>query len=128
MNLYDFADIQMGYSFNSQMFNEDGNGIPAIRIRDIPSQRTSTYTTEETDDKYIVEQGDILIGMDGFFYTDYWAGQRGYLVQRVCRIRAKNPDLQGYLLEALKPSIKYFEQTISGATVAHLGTQALVSD
>lgn len=125
VNLYDFADIQMGFPFNGSLFNDEKIGTPAIRIRDIPSNRTFTYTTEEADEKYFVEQGDILIGMDGFFYTDVWAGQRGYLVQRVCRIRAKDPMLQGYLLEALKTPIKFFEQTISGATVSHLGAKHL---
>lgn len=125
INLYDFANIQMGFAFKAKQFNDEKNGTPAIRIRDIPSNSTSTYTTEEVDEKYGVEQGDILIGMDGFFYTDIWAGQRGYLVQRVCRVRANDMTFQGFLLESLKAPIKYFEQTITGATVAHLGTKHL---
>ena len=47
------------------------------------------------------------------------------LVQRVCRLRANNVNLQGYLYESLKAPIKYYEQTISGATVAHLGAKHL---
>jgi type I restriction enzyme S subunit len=63
--------------------------------------------------------------MDGFFYTDFWGGQEGLLVQRVCRLRAKNESLHGYLLEAIREPIKYYEKTISGATVAHLGAKHL---
>ncbi|MBK8700270.1 MAG: restriction endonuclease subunit S [Saprospiraceae bacterium] len=89
INLYEFAYIQMGFAFKAEAFNENGEGIPIIRIRDIPSQKTKSYTTQEVDNQYWVEKGDLLIGMDGEFHMNEWLGQRGYLVQRVCRLRAK---------------------------------------
>lgn len=125
VNLYDIADIKMGYAFKANDFNEDGIGKPAIRIRDIPNQTTKTYTTEEVDSDYIINKGDILIGMDGIFYNDIWAGEEGYLVQRVCRLRAKYEEYQGFLWQAIKQPINYYEKTITGATVAHLGAKHL---
>lgn len=125
IKLYDFADIQMGFAFKAEAFNEEGEGIPIIRIRDIPSQMTKSYTTQEVDNQYWVEKGDLLIGMDGEFHMNEWLGQRGYLVQRVCRLRAKNELYQSYLWQALKEPIHYYETTISGATVAHLGKKHL---
>lgn len=125
INLYDFVEIKMGFPFKAEDFNEVNIGKPAIRIRDIPLSWTKTHTTQEVSDEYIVEQGDILIGMDGFFYLDIWRGQKGYLVQRVCRIRAREQNLQGFLLESLRQPISYYEKTISGATVAHLGAKHL---
>ncbi|MFN8429673.1 MAG: restriction endonuclease subunit S [Spirosomataceae bacterium] len=125
VNLYDFANIQMGFAFKAEAFNEEGEGIPIIRIRDIPSQMTKSYTTQEVDNQYWVEKGDLLIGMDGEFHMNEWLGQRGYLVQRVCRLRAKNELNQSYLWQALKEPIHYYETTISGATVAHLGKKHL---
>jgi len=126
INLYDFAEVQMGYPFKAKDFNDEMHGIPAVRIRDIPNNWTKTYTTERVNQKYFISCGDILIGMDGFFHLDIWGGQENaLLVQRVCRIRAIKKELQGYLLQALREPIKYFERTISGATVAHLGTKHL---
>jgi type I restriction enzyme S subunit len=125
INLFDFADIQMGYAFRADAFNENGDGVPIIRIRDIPKQITKSYTTQEVDPNYIVEKGDLLIGMDGEFHMNEWFGQRGYLVQRVCRLRSKNPFYQSYLWQALKEPIHYYETTITGATVAHLGKKHL---
>jgi len=125
INLYDFVEIKMGFPFKAEDFNEVNIGKPAIRIRDIPLSWTRTHTTQEVSEEYIVEQGDILIGMDGFFYLDIWRGQKGYLVQRVCRIRARQQNLQGFLLESLRQPISYYEKTISGATVAHLGAKHL---
>ena len=125
INLYDFADIQMGFAFKADAFNELGEGIPIIRIRDIPNQITKSFTTQEVDNQYWIEKGDLLIGMDGEFHMNEWLGQRGYLVQRVCRLRAKNVLNQSYLWQALKVPIHYYETTISGATVAHLGKKHL---
>lgn len=125
VNLYEFANLKMGFPFKSEDFNEEKNGTPVIRIRDIPNHWTNTYSKSSTSDDYWVEKNDIVIGMDGFFYTDVWGGQRGYLVQRVCRIRPNDERLNGYLLEAIRGPIKYFEKTISGATVAHLGAKHL---
>ncbi len=125
INLYDFADVQMGFAFKAEAFNEASEGTPIIRIRDIPKQITKSYTTQEVDPNYIVEKGDLLIGMDGEFHMNEWLGQRGYLVQRVCRLRTKNPLFQSYLWQALTEPIHYYETTISGATVAHLGKKHL---
>jgi type I restriction enzyme S subunit len=125
VNLYDFAEVKMGFPFKADDFNEANIGKPAIRIRDIPNNWTKTYTTQEVSEDYTVEQGDILIGMDGFFYLEIWGGQKGYLVQRVCRLRSFQKELQGFLFEALREPIKYYEKTISGATVAHLGAKHL---
>jgi type I restriction enzyme, S subunit len=124
-NLYDIANIQMGFAFKAEAFNEVGEGFPIIRIRDIPNQSTKSYTTQEVDSQYWVEKGDLLIGMDGEFHMNEWLGQRGYLVQRVCRLRAKSELYQSYLWQALKEPIHYYETTISGATVAHLGKKHL---
>ena len=46
-------------------------------------------------------------------------GSTGY------RLRAKNVLNQSYLWQALKVPIHYYETTISGATVAHLGKKHL---
>jgi len=125
INLYDFANIQMGFAFKAELFNEEGEGNPILRIRDIPNQITKSYTTQEVDNQYRVEKGDLLIGMDGEFHMNEWLGQQGYLVQRVCRLRAKNELNQSYLWQSLKEPIHYYETTISGATVAHLGKKHL---
>jgi type I restriction enzyme, S subunit len=125
VSLYDFADIQMGFAFKAEAFNDKGEGNPIIRIRDIPNQITKSYTTQEVEPTYFVEKGDLLIGMDGEFHMNEWLGQRGYLVQRVCRLRAKNSLFQSYLWQSLKEPIHYYETTISGATVAHLGKKHL---
>ena len=124
--LYDVAELTMGYPFQSSLFNTEKLGKAAIRIRDIPDVTPSTWTTEDPgSSEYEVQRGDFLIGMDGIFHMNHWSGESAWLVQRVCRVKAKNPIFSGFLALALYEPIKHFEATISGATVAHLGAKHL---
>ena len=119
--LVDVADVQYGFAFDGLLFNSEGNGTPIIRIRNIPDGITKDYTTQEADEQYIVKNGDIVVGMDGEFHINSWSGTDSYLVQRTCSIRPKNEIMKGYLLQAIFEPIKFFEKTVVGATVAHLG-------
>ena len=40
------------YAFKAEAFNEEGEGIPNYLIRDIRSQLTKSYTTQEVDNQY----------------------------------------------------------------------------
>lgn len=119
--LVDLVKVQYGYAFNGSFFNSTGKGMPIVRIRNIPSGNTEDSTMEEANSQYIVHNGDILVGMDGEFYINSWSGPDAYLVQRTCSFRPNNPNIKGFLLQAIHEPIKYFEKTVTGATVAHLG-------
>lgn len=125
--LIDIADIQYGYAFDGSLFSTDKNGTPIVRIRNIPTGNTNDYTTEIADDQYLVYNGDIVVGMDGEFHINTWCGKTAYLVQRTCRIEPKQENTKGWLLQAIFSPIKYYEKTIVGATVAHLGKKHLDS-
>lgn len=125
--LPEIATIRYGYPFNAKKFNTEGLGTPIIRIRNIPDSTTADFTSESVDSKYIVRRGDILVGMDGEFHINSWADKNAYLVQRVCTIDPSDENIRGYLFWAIQAPIKFFEATITGATVAHLGKKHLDS-
>ncbi len=119
--LVDIADVQYGFAFDGSLFNSQGKGTPIIRIRNIPSGTTNDFTTQEADEQHIVSNGDIVVGMDGEFHINSWCGKTAYLVQRTCKFTPKKELMRGWLLQALYEPIKFFEKTVVGATVAHLG-------
>ena len=124
--LKDVADIDYGFAFNSDFFNEDGNGLPLVRIRDLKRGFTKTYTTEIFDKRYLVDSGDMLIGMDGEFNLTVWQAGPALLNQRVCRIRAKKSQVrEGYLRFFLPVSLKRIEDRTSCVTVKHLSAKVL---
>ena len=125
--LIDLVDVQYGYAFDGKLFNNNGEGMPILRIRNIPDGITSDYTTEEASPNYIVHDGDIVVGMDGIFHINSWNGGDAYLVQRACSFRPKEENTRGFVFQAIQEPIKYFEQTLVGATVAHLGKKHIDS-
>ena len=119
--LVDIAAVQYGYAFDGSLFNSDEKGTPIIRIRNIPVGYTNDYTTENADEQYLIHNGDIVVGMDGEFHINSWSGNDSYLVQRTCCFKPQNPNMKGWLLWAIYEPIKFFEKTVVGATVSHLG-------
>lgn len=125
--LVDLVDVQYGYAFDGKLFNSNREGMPILRIRNIPDGLTSDYTTEEASKDYIVHNGDIVVGMDGIFHINSWSGDDTYLVQRACSFRPKVECIKGFIFQAIQEPIKYFEKTLVGATVAHLGKKHIDS-
>ena len=125
--LIDLVDVQYGFAFDGKLFNSVGEGTPILRIRNIPDGITSDYTTEEASPNYIVHDGDIVVGMDGIFHINSWNGRDAYLVQRTCSFRPKEERTKGFIFQAIQKPIKYFEQILVGATVAHLGKKHIDS-
>lgn len=125
-NLFDVADVSYGYAFKSDLFCNDKNLNAVVRIRDIQDNHTDTYTSEVCDDKYLIEENAILVGMDGLFHMCLWNGEKAYLNQRVVKICSKKKDMCNYMIfMAIRPQIKFWEQVIAGTTVAHLGDKHL---
>ena len=125
-NLFDVADVSYGYAFKSDLFCTDDSLNAVVRIRDIQENHTDTYTSEVCDDKYLIEENAILVGMDGLFHMCLWNGDKAYLNQRVVKICSKKKDMCNYMLfMAIRPQIKFWEQVIAGTTVAHLGDKHL---
>ena len=117
-------DLQYGFPFSTNLFNEDENGVPIIRIRDILNCTISNYSTEKVDKKYKLNKGDVLVGMDGNFHINYWYKDNCYLNQRTLRIRSnKNSISEMQARFSIEPYIKAREKNVSRTTVAHLSAK-----
>ena len=125
-NLFDVANIKYGYAFSSDEFCDDNTLNAVVRIRDIPNNNTKTYTSEQCDEKYLIAENTILVGMDGNFHMCLWNGKRAYLNQRVVAIESKDDRMCNYyVFLSIAPLVKFWEQVIAGTTVAHLGDKHL---
>lgn len=88
--LSELANFFYGGAFESSYFNEDGKGVKIIRIRNLKQGFTETYYAGEYDESYLVQNSDILIGMDGEFNIVKWTGEPALLNQRVCKLIVKS--------------------------------------
>jgi type I restriction enzyme S subunit len=124
IRLVDVARVQNGFPFESKHFNTK-QGVPLIRIRDVGQSDTETLYDGPYDSAYLVQQGDILVGMDGEFRCRRWYGRPGLLNQRVCRVTFSSSidERFGFLL--LQPYLIAVERATSSITVAHLSSKTV---
>lgn len=120
-DIYSLANIIYGAPFTSKQFNTDGNGKPIIRIRDLKDQQFATYTTEVHPKGYLLQPGDIVVGMDGEFRPYIWGNDEAWLNQRVCVFENKRPNGKAFLYFTIKPLLYAIEQTQVATTVIHIG-------
>lgn len=125
--LFEGMNVQYGFPFDTNTFTDDINQKPVIRIRDILENSISTYSTQKVDEKYRLNAGDLLIGMDGNFHLNFWDKDGAYLNQRSVRIRSyDNTEISNFqALFQLTPYIKAREQNVSRTTVGHLSDKDL---
>lgn len=121
-SIFEELDIQYGYPFSTELFTTKETSIPVVRIRDIIANTVSAYSTENTDSKYLLNKGDLVIGMDGNYHINYWSDDISYLNQRSVRLRALNNSNVSIIQARLdiEPYIKAKEVRAKGSTVGHL--------
>lgn len=121
-NIYKYVDVIYGAPYKSTIFNQNKNGYPLIRIRDLKTFSPQFYTSEILPNTEFVHTGDVIAGMDAEFVPTLWLGNRGILNQRCCKFVAKKEFIGNYyILYLLKPELKFVQTYKTGTTVSHLG-------
>ncbi|KAA1150489.1 restriction endonuclease subunit S [Pseudoalteromonas fuliginea] len=115
--------ITSGFAFSSALFDPE-HGEPLIRIRDIQGQKTVVKYTGTYSEEFVVNTGELLVGMDGDFNVVRWLGTKALLNQRVCKIQSISAELhQGFLFWYLQPKLKDIHATTPQTTVKHLSVK-----
>lgn len=126
--LEEVVDFDFGFAFDAGRFNDEGRGLPLVRIRDVTRGFSETFYDGPFDKKHLVNAGDLLIGMDGEFNIATWLGPQSLLNQRVCRVGRLHMDADlGYLRWALAGLLKRIEDRTPFMTVKHLSAKVLRS-
>jgi type I restriction enzyme S subunit len=128
--LGELVDVLSGFPFKSELFTEDATrGTPLIRIRDLRRDKTTARFLGSFDPRYLMEPGEILVGMDGDFDVCRWRGAPALLNQRVCRVTPREgrglvSSFLGYLLV---PLLLRINASTSATTVKHLSVRDISS-
>ena len=126
--LGELTTVFSGFAFKSDRFNRSGTGLPLVRIRDVKGGNTETFYDGEFAERFVVSDGDLLVGMDGEFNCAPWTGGRALLNQRVCRVSASDKRLdQHYLRRYLPIALKVIERRTSFVTVKHLSPKDITA-
>jgi type I restriction enzyme, S subunit len=125
VRLGDVAYSQAGFAFKSNFFNENSDGLPLIRIRDVGQPFTGTFYSGEYREEFLIEKGNYLISMDGEFRVSPWTNGTALLNQRVSRLIFYYENVgQRFIADSLQARLRELQGIKAYTTVDHLsGTQ-----
>ena len=119
-SVYTIADVIYGAPFKSALFNDNGDGRPLIRIRDLATHDPKVFTPEEHLKGYVVRPGDLIVGMAGEFHAHLWRGPESWLNQRVCCFQPIANTPRAFVHYSIEGPLQFFEGSKTGTTVIHL--------
>jgi type I restriction enzyme S subunit len=125
VDLAAIAHILNGCAFESTQFTKDA-GMPLVRIRDVGTSKTECNYDGSFDNQYVVQLGDLLIGMDGDFKCARWEGPKALLNQRVCKVVTTTRFYDADFLELALPGyLNAINENTSSQTVRHLSSRSI---
>ena len=119
------VELLNGFAFPSVNFNKS-KGFPILRIRDIGKNETDTFYDGTYDPLYIIDKGDLIIGMDGDFNCGRWKGTKALLNQRVCKVTVMSGFYDPEFLDLSLPAyLREINEKTSSVTVKHLSSKSV---
>ena len=122
--------ILNGYPFESSRFVKANGASDArprlLRIRDIVRGFSDTIYDGPFDPAYVVNRGEIVVGMDGDFNLAAWPGEPVLLNQRTCKlVPDQDRCLASYLGIVLPGYLKAINDHTPSITVKHLSSRTI---
>ena len=122
VRLRDIAELVNGYPFDSRQFDSN-EGFPLVRIRDLFTDETEVKWSRELVPEALIDNDDILIGMDGDFNVTMWNQGPALLNQRLCCLRALNGKMNQRLIYYCLPlPLQLLNDVTYATTVKHLSS------
>ena len=116
------VEVLSGFAFKSSCFNKTSQGVPIIRIQNVAennSEEDFVYWDESYKEKFLIDDGDILLSLSGNIKLGIWGNGKALLNQRIIKISEKEGLDKGYLFYFLMSAVK---------SIAALGKEAVISN
>ena len=116
--LIDLADYINGYAFSPKDWKSEG--FPIIRIQNLNDEQAEfNYFDGEIDDKYIVEDGDLLFSWSASIGVYVWRRGKAVLNQHIFKVIPKNDVDRFYFYYVLFLAIEQLKGRVHGSTMKH---------
>src|SRR6266513_1416951 len=127
IKLGEVCSVENGCPFESRYFNEE-DGLPLVRVRDVNAGVSKTFYSGPYEDRYLIANGDLLIGMDGEFHVRKWTAGKALLNQRVCRLvpNIKRFD-KDFLAYAVRAPLSHIEAHTPYTTVKPISARQILA-
>lgn len=118
--LGEIATYINGYAFKPEHWEEEG--LPIIRIQNLNNPNAEfNYCSLDIPDKYVVNNGDILISWSASLGVYEWNQGKAYLNQHIFKVLFNKIDINKFFFKyAIGAKIKDMIKNAHGATMKHI--------
>ena len=109
-----------GYAFKPSDWKKEG--IPIIRIQNLTGTTNNpNYYQGEIDEKYLVQNGDVLISWSGSLGIYQWNRGKAYLNQHIFKVKFDKSKIdKKYFTYLVKSKIADMLKNTHGSTMKHI--------
>ena len=120
VELGEVAEYINGFAFKPEDWH--GSGTPIIRIQNLTGSNSTINLTERCDipDKYVVEQGDLLISWSATIGFYIWNSGRAYLNQHIFKVVPSQRIIKLYLYYLGRRIAEEIKKETHGNTMTHI--------
>jgi len=119
-NLGECAKYLNGYSFDPSQWSDEG--LPIIRIQNLTgsSDELNYYNGDELEERYIIEEGDLLVSWSATLGAYIWDGPKAALNQHIFKVETNGDIDRKFFYFALDQNIELLERKVHGSTMKHI--------
>ncbi len=123
----EISEILSGNAWKSAQFSTDPNGkLPVIRIQNVSDEETDfVYWDGEFNEKYVVENGNILLSLSGNVKICEWGFGKALLNQRVVKLSPSKDVERRYFYWALSKVVSKLQGLAKHAVIANVSISDL---
>lgn len=118
--LGDVASYVNGYAFKPETWTD--HGLPIVRIQNLNKPDAEyNYFAGELPDKFIINDGDLLISWSASLGAYFWNGGKAYLNQHIFKVVFDKSDIdKSYLKYAVESKLLEMKRNVHGSTMQHI--------
>ena len=120
IRLGDCATFINGYAFKPSDWKK--TGTPIVRIQDLTgSIQNPNFYDGNLDEKYMIDNGDILISWSGSLGIYEWNKEKAYLNQHIFKVKFDKIEFnKRYFVYLVKSKINEMLKNVHGSTMKHI--------
>jgi type I restriction enzyme S subunit len=121
IELGEIASYQNGYAFKPDDWSN--KGLPIIRIQNLndPGKDYNYYDGDDVDERYFVQDGDVLIAWSASLGVYVWNRGDAWLNQHTFKVNFENDEVdKSYFVYAIQEVLKKIENKLHGSTMKHI--------
>ena len=121
VELGEIAEYVNGFAFKPEDWH--GSGTPIVRIQNLTGSSGSSINRTERKDipqRYIIENGDLLISWSATIGFYIWDGGTAYLNQHIFKVLPKENLLKEYLYYLRSQIVQEIKRKVHGNTMTHI--------